>query len=204
MDFIFFNHFTVYLLVNYKIKNKFLNLFASIFQSNNSKAMLKIQLNSDKNFVTEQNGDTILIDGETLNWDLHQTAENSFHILHKHQAYRIEVIEANYEEKKFTLQINGNSYQLTAKDSLDLLLKKMGIQENTVKIAKDIKAPMPGLVIDIAVKIGDEIKKGDTLMILEAMKMENALKAPNDVIIKAILVEQGKSVEKNELLISFE
>lgn len=166
--------------------------------------MLKIQLNADRDFVTEQTGETILIDGKALNWDLFQTGENSFHIVHKHQSFRVDVIEANYEEKKFTIQINGNTYKLTAQDSLDLLLKKMGIQESAGKIAKDIKAPMPGLVIDIPVKIGDEIKKGETLIILEAMKMENALKAPNDVIIKDILVEQGKSVEKNQLLISFE
>ena len=166
--------------------------------------MLKIHLNANKNFVAEQDGNTLLIDGEPLNWDLFQTAENSFHIVDKHQSYRVEVIEANYEEKKFTIQINGTSYNLTAQDRLDLLLKKMGIQENSVKIAKDIKAPMPGLVIDISVKAGDEIKKGETLMILEAMKMENALKAPNDVVIKEIKAEQGKSVEKNELLITFE
>lgn len=166
--------------------------------------MLKIHLNNDKNFVTEQKGEAILIDGKKINWDLLQIAENSFHIIDNHHSFRVEVIEADYEEKKFTIQVNGNFYTLTAQDSLDLLLKKMGIQENTVKIIKDIKAPMPGLVIDISVKAGDQIKKGDTLMILEAMKMENALKAPNDVVIKEILVEQGKSVEKNQLLMSFE
>jgi biotin carboxyl carrier protein len=166
--------------------------------------MLKIHLNAKENFVVEQDGDTVLIDGEALNWDLLQTAESSFHIVDNHQSYRVEVLEANYEEKKFTIQINGSIYKLTAQDRLDLLLKKMGIQESATKIVKDIKAPMPGLVIDITVKVGDEIKKGETLMILEAMKMENALKAPNDVVIKEIKVEQGKSVEKNQLLITFE
>jgi len=54
------------------------------------------------------------------------------------------------------------------------------------------------------VKAGDSIAKGDGLIVLEAMKMENVLKSPDDVIIKSIEVEIGKSVEKNQVLIEFE
>jgi biotin carboxyl carrier protein len=66
-----------------------------------------------------------------------------------------------------------------------------------------IKAPMPGLVLSVLVTEGDEVKKGDNLLVLEAMKMENMIKSPTDGIIKKIEIKQGNKVEKNELLISF-
>lgn len=63
---------------------------------------------------------------------------------------------------------------------------------------------MPGLVIDVLVKEGDTVQKGEPLIILEAMKMENILKAATEVKIKKVLVEKGKAVEKNTTLIEFE
>ena len=62
---------------------------------------------------------------------------------------------------------------------------------------------MPGLVLDILVKVGDEVKKGDPLMILEAMKMENILKSASDGVIKKINVEKKQAVEKGQVLINF-
>ena len=71
-------------------------------------------------------------------------------------------------------------------------------------MVNDIKAPMPGLILEVNVKEGDEVKEGDYLLVLEAMKMENALTAPRDAVIKSISVEKGQTVEKNQLLIEME
>ena len=80
----------------------------------------------------------------------------------------------------------------------------MGMDALAAKKVNDLKAPMPGLVLDIRVKVGDVVKKGEPLVVLEAMKMENILKATNDVVIKKIAVEKGNAVEKNQLLLLFE
>ena len=71
------------------------------------------------------------------------------------------------------------------------------------KKISDLKAPMPGLVVEVAVVDGQEVSKGDRLVVLEAMKMENILKAPADAIIKKVNVKKGSTVEKNEMLILF-
>ena len=73
----------------------------------------------------------------------------------------------------------------------------------SAKKLNHIKAPMPGLVLSILVEEGKEVKKGDALIILEAMKMENILKSPADGIVKKIAVKKGVPVEKNQLLIEF-
>ena len=71
------------------------------------------------------------------------------------------------------------------------------------KKAADLKAPMPGLVVEVSVSEGQEIKKGDKLVVLEAMKMENILKSPADGVVKKVNVKKGNTVEKNEVLILF-
>jgi biotin carboxyl carrier protein len=66
-----------------------------------------------------------------------------------------------------------------------------------------LKAPMPGLVLEVRVKVGDSVKKGDPLLVLEAMKMENILKSPADGIIQKVHVQKSAAVEKNQTLINF-
>ncbi len=130
--------------------------------------------------------------------------ENSFHVLFKHKSFNINIISVDAEEKKVLLNINNNSYTIKLTEELDILLKKMGIKNQTEKIKKELKAPMPGLIVKIPVKKDDFVKQGEILLVLEAMKMENNLKAEHDVTIKNILVQNGNSVEKNEVLIVFE
>ena len=80
----------------------------------------------------------------------------------------------------------------------------MGYSSGSAKVIDSIKAPMPGSIIDIKVEAGQKVKEGETLLILEAMKMENAITAPKDTIIKELFVKEGESVDKNKLLIDFE
>ena len=80
----------------------------------------------------------------------------------------------------------------------------MGIKRTFEAVNTDIKAPMPGKVLSVVVTEGDEVKKGDAILILEAMKMENVLKAEGDCIIKKVLVNKEESVEKNQVLIELD
>ncbi|MCB0736760.1 MAG: acetyl-CoA carboxylase biotin carboxyl carrier protein subunit [Bacteroidetes bacterium] len=108
------------------------------------------------------------------------------------------------ENQSWNMTLNGQKIATSLKSDFDLLLEKMGLDNMLVAKAEDIKAPMPGLVLDIMANAGAEVKKGDALIVLEAMKMENVIKAAVDGTVKSIDVEKGQAVEKNQVLISFE
>jgi biotin carboxyl carrier protein len=99
------------------------------------------------------------------------------------------------------LRINGKDFDVQLRDRYDDLLHELGLDTITAAKISDLKAPMPGLVVDILVQENSVVKKGDTLVILEAMKMENSLKATADTIVKKVLVKKGQAVEKNEVLV---
>ena len=144
------------------------------------------------------------INNQEFEFDMIKNNENNFHVIMNNISYNIDLVEANKEEKEVTIKINGEKYTGKVSDELDVLLKKMGIDNLSTNKVKDLKSPMPGLVLDIFVKVGDEIKEGDNLVVLEAMKMENNLKSPIDGVIKEINCEKSKAVDKNAVLIVFE
>ena len=136
--------------------------------------------------------------------DFVKESENIFHILKNNQSFRAEIIEANFSKKTFSLKINGNSYELKLEDEFDQLVNQLGLSAVSAQKVADVKAPMPGLVLEVAAEIGQEVKKGDPLLILEAMKMENVLKAVGDGVVKSIEVKKSAAVDKGQVLIEME
>lgn len=118
--------------------------------------------------------------------------------------YEAKVLKIDEIKKELHLKVNGETMILKIEDQFDLLLKSMGMGAGAVKKINDMKAPMPGVVLDIKVASGQEVEKDQPIVVLEAMKMENLLKSPIDGIIKSIEVEKGETVEKNKVLINFE
>lgn len=129
---------------------------------------------------------------------------NKFHILHQNQPYNAEIIVSDFYQKKYTIKVNNNTYHVVISDPLDQLIKEMGFENGIAKQVNAIKAPMPGLILEISVFVGQSVKENDNLLILTAMKMENSFLSPRDGIIKYIAVKVGDSVTKGDLLIEFE
>ena len=134
-------------------------------------------------------------------FDVVKLEESKYHILNNNKAVIAEQINKDFNSKQYTISVNSNTYQVKNNNPLDQLIKELGFSLGNTKKLNDIKAPMPGIIIGIEVKEGDKIKEGDTLLILEAMKMENAITCPKDAIIKSVKVKTGDTVEKGKLLI---
>jgi biotin carboxyl carrier protein len=160
----------------------------------NDKAPISIHFNDGAAFLNDKNAAI----------DMQHIGNNQFHILQNSQSYNAEIISVNADEKILTVRINNNVYGVSVKDRFDILLQQMGMNNTSAKKANDLKAPMPGLVFKINVTEGQVVKKGDNLMILEAMKMENILKAAGDGTIKSIKVNLKDAVEKGQLLMQIE
>ncbi len=135
---------------------------------------------------------------------IEQIEENHWHLLYHNQSISLKLIAKNLEEKTAEWRINGKTVFAKYQSELDVLLQSMGLSNQSQRKIKDLKSPMPGLIKKIMVKEGEILSKGDSLLTLEAMKMENILKAPTDVKIAQIKVEEGSAVEKNQVLIVFE
>ena len=127
--------------------------------------------------------------------------DNSFHILKNNKAYNATVESVDYKTKTFNMKINGTLFVVKINDKYDRLIDKLGMKVGTTQKIGDVKAPMPGLVLEVAVAVGETVSKGDKMLILEAMKMENVIKAVGDGIVKAIHITKGTAVEKGQLLI---
>lgn len=166
--------------------------------------MLKVKVNNkNEHTVVLDNAANGTIDGTTFAWDVIEVKDGSFHVIKDHRSYNVEVIKADASEKSFLISVNGNKYQLNVKDKFDELLKSLGFDDLNAKKVNEIKAPMPGLVLEVRVSEGDVVKKGDPIFVLEAMKMENIIKSPTDGTVKKINVKKGVAVEKNQVLINF-
>jgi|TARA_A100000171_G_scaffold14212_1_gene12449 biotin carboxyl carrier protein len=165
--------------------------------------MYKVSLKENRESEVEFKDNNILLNGSDFHWNISKTSKGKFQIIKDGQTFNAEVIDFDKETKAVEIKINNQIYSVSVKDKMDQLLKKMGINSLSSSVLKEIKAPMPGLIHDILVEVGKEVKKGDQLMILEAMKMENVLKSPGTGVIQSIEVEKGNSVEKNQILIKF-
>lgn len=133
--------------------------------------------------------------------DALQLSKSNYHIINNNKSYNASLEESNFDKRNYVININSNKYNAQILNPLDLLIKEMGFSVGIVKKANDIKAPMPGLVLSVNVIEGQEVKEGETLLILEAMKMENAIGAPKDGIIKSVFVKNGGTVDKGQLMI---
>lgn len=164
--------------------------------------MHQVKVN-DKKFEVAPGEHGFLVNGQPVNWDIQKISDGYYHILYNNKSYRAEVVKADHATKTFSFKINGKIYPVEVKDKFDLLLEKMGMNNSSAGKINSVKAPMPGLIIDLKIKPGDVVNSGDPLLILEAMKMENIIKASGEGTVKKVKVKKGDSVEKGQVLIEF-
>ena len=160
----------------------------------------------NKTFQVKVNGalELSVSDEDIKVLDAIETSHLKYHILKDGKSYNAEISECNFNDKTYKVKINNNTYNINLFNDLDALIKDLGFEIGNSKLVSEIMAPMPGLILEISIKVGDEVKENDPLLILEAMKMENMIGSPREGIIKSIAVKKGDAVDKNQLLIAFE
>ncbi len=136
--------------------------------------------------------------------DFYKKSPTEFNLIKNNRSVNARLLEADISGKHLKIEVEGEAYDLQVKDELDQMLDKMGFSTVSTKHIKEIKAPMPGLVLSIAVTEGQEVKEGEKVLILEAMKMENSIMIHANAKIKKIKVKPGDAVDKNQVLVELE
>lgn len=139
-------------------------------------------------------------DGAVVNWE----DDTFFTIAYNGQSFSGEILEEDTESNFLKLKINHRVFEIRKKGELDDLISELGLDVPKVRKLKELEAPMPGRIVNIAVSIGQELNVGDDILSLEAMKMENVLKAEGIGVVKAINIKGDDVVEKGAVLIEFE
>jgi len=141
-----------------------------------------IKIGKDKKCVTISNNSKIKIENQEYLYELIHLQNSTYLLKVKNQFFKI-----NYLQRKndnHFLSINGKKYITSTKSVLKEKAEELVARESSNSNAKLLKAPMPGMVLDLKFKVGEKVQNGETLLILEAMKMENAIKSPFGGVIK--------------------
>lgn len=148
---------------------------------------------------TFDNNETLASDGAVVKWE----NETFFLLTFNGKRFHGEVLTEDTESNFLKLKINHRIIEVRKKGELDDLIAALGMDVPKVKQLRELQAPMPGRIVNIAVAVGQELAVGDEIVSLEAMKMENVLKAEGVGIVKTILIAPNQVVEKGTVLIEF-
>src|SRR5690554_6380968 len=131
--------------------------------------------------------------------------DDTYFIIHfMGKKFHGEIVAAATEDQKRTIKVNQRTFEAKKERAIDELIRQMGLDEKKVRKLHQLVSPMPGRILNFAVEVGDEVTLGSPLLTLEAMKMENVIKAEGEGKVKAINKSEETVVEKGELLIEFE
>ncbi|MCL4878599.1 MAG: DUF2118 domain-containing protein [Anaerolineae bacterium] len=155
---------------------------------------------NDEKYEIEINGDVVIVNGVERKVDFKSMGKHDIYsLIIDHQSF--EAVVEQRDAEHYEVLIIGDLYEVTVTDerALRLASATSNLAAPTGEVV--VKSPMPGLIVDVPVKVGQQVKKGQTVVILESMKMENELKAPRDGTVHRIEVQRGASVEQNQALV---
>lgn len=129
---------------------------------------------------------------------------NTYHTLAEHKSLDVKIVSEDFNKRTYCVELFGKVYEVYIGNPLDNLIEALGLETKEILRIDELKAPMPGLITEVRVATGDNVEEGQTLLVLNAMKMENSISSPRSGVIKSVEVTANEAVEKNQLLILFE
>jgi len=156
---------------------------------------IKLEYRSEKYYA--------VVNEKTVEITSYRLGESRSLLLIDDQSHEVDIRSNGYDNRKVVF-MKGMEIPAEIEDyNLAQLRKTAGMSSGTT-VTRQVQAAMPGLVVAVKVKPGDKVTRGQPLVVLEAMKMENIIKAPGDSVVKDVLVAGGQSVEKGDRLVEFE
>jgi pyruvate carboxylase subunit B len=149
----------------------------------------------------EWDGRTLYQDGRPVSATLRQVGEGRYSVLVEGQSLSLSL--EGRSNGTLRLRTRDGLRSLTVRDRRALVLRELGMENGRRSGEAALLAPMPGLIVQVLVSPGDRVGAGDSLAVLEAMKMENELRAVEDAVIGAVHVQAGTAVGKGQVLIEF-
>ena len=163
--------------------------------------MIEVTVGQDKKIQVEKKEEVVLLNGSPSKYEIIKISNQSYGVYGNQKIFTVNVVLVN--KKEMILNVNNQEVEVKATDHMDQILEKLGMNITQSDMLKEVKAPMPGTVLNVLVKEGGEVQSGSQLLILEAMKMENVIKASGDGVVSKIHISEKENVEKNQVLISF-
>lgn len=167
---------------------------------NNSPTPKELEVLSDSSFS---------FNGTSMNYEYKFVSPNILVIRIENKNFVLKIekdaeADSGLDNSDFLIDFESEQFKVNCKNELDILVEKFSKNRADKGFKKDLISPMPGSIVKINVKEGEKVKKGQVVLVLEAMKMENELKATNDAIVSKILVEEKKPVNKGQALMKLE
>jgi pyruvate carboxylase subunit B len=144
----------------------------------------------------------LLLDGKPVDYSFEAVSEGYYTLLVDGHTYPVVIEPLSQDRVRVTLR--GRQIEVQIKNQRALLLERFGLEDAGAAAQREVRAPMPGLVLRVLVEPGQEVQAGDGLVVLEAMKMENELRAQAPGTIAAIHAAPGDAVSKNALLLEID
>lgn len=161
-----------------------------------------VTIKDKRNFVKISENSEILVNGRMHHYELIRINNSSYKLLIDQKIYDISSVKINSD--KFIVSLEGYTYEALVRTTLQERATKVIEQQGSAHHIREIKAPMPGMILKIKKKPGEKINLGESIIILEAMKMENDIKSPVSGVIKDIFISEGTAVEKGAKLFSID
>jgi biotin carboxyl carrier protein len=162
-----------------------------VVTNKNKRNLIRISANSE-----------IIINGKTHHFELIVLNNSTYRLRIDQKIY--DISSTKIDTNRFSISLEGYLFETVAMTTLQERASKVIEQTGAIHKLIEIKAPMPGMILKFKKQVGDKIESGESVIILEAMKMENDIKSPSSGVIKNIYASEGSAVEKGAKLFSIE
>ena len=161
-----------------------------------------VTINNHKHIVKILSDGKVRVGSREIKAEVSQITNSSFVIRIDNSVF--EITSDKLSKDRFGIVIDACYFDATVRTQLQETANDLQKSQSKLKHHSDVKAPMPGLILKLKKKVGEEVKLGEPILILEAMKMENELRSPASGILKKIFYKEGQSVEKDSIILTIE